>query len=581
MSLVNKLKFTVAKKLYIGFLSIIIFLGVLGGVSITKMNAINEKSTEIAENWLPSVKIINNINYLTEHILALEYSYTLEPDNNELNDIEENINNTFLSIDKALEEYEGYIILEEERKNYDELKEKWSKYKELHKSFIEIGSKMDIIKGAGNVNGERLIETIVQAEALFSDMQGNLDSLVKVNDDGAQKANKEGNKIFETASSITLIVSIGGLILSLAIAFFISRMISKPLELVTKNIKEVANGNLAIEPVSVKNKDEIGELAQALNEMTGSLGSLIRHVTQTSESLAASSEQLSASSEQTAQATEQITIAIQEVAVGSENQVNSASSAEQSVNEISRGMEQVAHSIQTVSDLSMVTNQKAEAGTVVLSETVDQMGIVQENVAQTANIITNLRERSKEIGTILDLISGIADQTNLLALNAAIEAARAGEHGKGFAVVADEVRKLAEDSSRATNNIHIVIQEIQREINQVSLSMDEGTKSLKSGMSKVYETGKSFNEITEMIEGITNQAQEVSAVVEAVNASTEEMVQMISDIATESIHSSKNTQNIAAAAEEQNASMEETSASSNVLSHMAQELQENISKFKI
>lgn len=581
MSLVNELRFTVAKKLYIGFLSVIVFLGILGIVSITKMNAINEKSTEITDNWLPSVKTINNINYLTEHILALEYSYTLEPDDNKLNNIEEKINNTFLSIDKALEEYEGYIILEEEQKNYDELSEKWSKYKELHKSFIEIGSKMDIITGAGNVNGERLIETIDQAEALFSDMQGNLDSLVKINDDSAKKSSEEGDKILETAYAITLIVSVGGLILGLAIAFFVSRVISKPLELVTKNIKEIAQGNLTIEPVSVKNKDEIGELAQSLNEMTGNLGSLIRHVTQTSEALAASSEQLSASSEQTTQATEQITIAIQEVAVGSENQVNRASSAEQSVNEISKGMEQVAHSIQTVSDLSMTTNQKAEAGTVVLSETVEQMGVVQENVAQTATIIKELRERSKEIGTILDLISGIADQTNLLALNAAIEAARAGEHGKGFAVVADEVRKLAEESSRATNNIYIVIQEIQQKINQVSLSMDEGTKSLKSGMSKVYETGKSFNEITEMIEGITSQAQEVSAVVEEVNASTEEIVQMISDIATESIQSSKNTQNIAAAAEEQNASMEEISSSSNALSHMAQELQENVSEFKI
>lgn len=577
----KKKRFLVSRKLYAGFLSVIIIMGLLGVVAIFSMNSINEKSIEITDSWLPGVEAINNINFLTERILTLEYRYAFESDQSVQKKIEEQMNSTFAEIDKTFEDYEATIISAEDRNNFDELKEKWSRYTELHKSVIQIGKKMDVINGAGSVDGKTLIATMEEADALFAEMQSNLDFLVLLNSEGAEKASKEGDEILSLAKTLILIIFVGGLIVGLTVAYVVARIISKPLILVTQTVKEVANGNLTIDPVKIKNRDEIGELADAFHTMVHNLANLIRRVSQTSEALAASSEQLLASSEQTSSATEQITSSIQEVASGSENQVNSAIAADQSVTEISKGMEQVAYSIQTISDLSITTNEKADIGQLVVSETVSQMGIVQEHVLQTATNINGLSERSKEIGSIVDLISSVSEQTNLLALNAAIEAARAGEHGKGFAVVADEVRKLAEESSKATDNIRNLIQEIQKEIGEVTISMNEGTKSVKSGIDKVNETGKSFNDIAKMIEEITTQTQEVSAIVEEVNASTEEMVQMMADIALVSKKSAGNTQHVAAAAEEQNASMEEIAASANSLSNMAQELQENVSEFKV
>lgn len=556
-------------------------MGLLGWVSISNMQNINGKTTEITERWLPSVQSINRISYLTENISSLEYKYIIESDPAKLANIENKLNNTIQEIDKVVKEYEAVISTEDEKKKFSILKDKLVKYQNLHKKFFELGSDVNIVQGTGNVNGIRIISTIGEADNMYTSIQVSLKELVDYNNKNAQQASKEADNVYK--SSFILIISFlaGAIILGLSIAFFASRTISRPLAIVTRNVKRVAKGDLTMDIIRLKNKDEIGELALAFNEMGTSLANLIRQVRHSSETVAASSEELLASSEQTSRATEQIASAIQEVANGSEIQVNGAMSANQAMQEISNGMEQVATSIQTVNDLSVHTNQKAQTGNIVVSETVSQMGIVQEQVQQIASIIHTLGSRSKEIGNIVDLISRVSEQTNLLALNAAIEAARAGEHGRGFAVVADEVRKLAEESNKATDNIRDLIVQIQKEIEQVTLSMDEGTNSVKSGIEKVNQTGRSFQEITELISNITFQAQEVSATVEEVNASTEEMVQKMSDIASISQQSAGNSQQVAASAEEQNASMEEITASANALSSMAQELQSNIARFTV
>ncbi|WP_420835854.1 methyl-accepting chemotaxis protein [Bacillus weihaiensis] len=272
---------------------------------------------------------------------------------------------------------------------------------------------------------------------------------------------------------------------------------------------------------------------------------------------------------------------MKEVAGGAENQVTRASEANRVIQEISTGMTQAAYSIQAVSDLTIATNEKATTGQGIVSQTVVQMKDVQQKVQLTSHAMNTLSNKSNQIGQILSLITNVAEQTNLLALNAAIEAARAGEHGKGFAVVANEVRKLAEQSGQAADEIKKVIDEMQKEVEHALKSMTAGINAVNEGILMVNKTGNSFEKIVEMVADVSSQSQEVSAIVEQVNASTKSMVDLIEDIANISVFSAGNTEEVAASVEQQNIIMTTVTSSSEELSQKALALQELVKRFRV
>lgn len=378
----------------------------------------------------------------------------------------------------------------------------------------------------------------------------------------------------------TIAVIAIAIVIGILIVFWIVRSITRPLKELMGSTEKIAGGDLS-EEIVIRSKDELGELSNSVNQMRINLRHLIGQLGINTDHVASTSEELSASAEQTSRATEQISTSIQEVALGSEKQVSSATEATEAAAEISRGMNQAASSIQNVADLTNTASNKAITGNTVVTQTVEQMNLVQQSVSQTAGVVNTLGEKSKEIGHIVELITQIATQTNLLALNAAIEAARAGEHGRGFAVVADEVRKLAEQSGDAAAQIRELIQEIQTEADKAVESMNDGTSIVQEGIKMVHLTGETFGDIVNSIERLAAESQEVSSIVEQVNVSSQSMVEMMEAVANIAEQSAGNTQNVAASAEEQNASMEEVASSAEALSKMAQELQEVISKFKV
>ncbi|MBP1932555.1 methyl-accepting chemotaxis protein [Ammoniphilus resinae] len=563
------MRITIGKKLVASFLVIAILIGISSFLSYTSLQKVDQSYSRIIDRdatmRFNAISIQLHVAQQTSNVRG--FLLTADPAN----------------LEAYIQSNEKVQQLVEESLQFQGLDEKIQQQLALLSTLNESykGSTDSVLEFAKD---DKVTATMLATNQVFpieNDMMEIADTLVQSQATTIQDHIAENGAFTQSTYRIQLILSVGAVILALIIGLTISRLISKPLGELSKASKRIAEGDLTGEDLKVKTRDEIRELAESFNQMKSNLHQLIRHVGDSVHQVTSSTEELMASSEQSSKATEQITIASQEVATGAENQVKSAQETVGIVNEISKGMNQVAAAIQSVADATSNANQEAFNGNQVLNETIKQMNVVQEKVESTAVVIDNLGEKSKEIGQIVTLITDVAAQTNLLALNAAIEAARAGEHGRGFAVVADEVRKLAEQSRDAAEKIGNLITEIQNESQNAIYAMNEGTQAVEDGMGHVHHTGESFKTITKMIEEVSVQSQEVSAIVEEVSASSSSMVEMIDAIAHISEQSASNTQYMASASEEQLASMEEISSSATSLAEMAEDLKRVINQFKL
>jgi methyl-accepting chemotaxis protein len=244
-------------------------------------------------------------------------------------------------------------------------------------------------------------------------------------------------------------------------------------------------------------------------------------------------------------------------------------------------MDQVLHAIESMAQLSASANEDAKFGTQTVSQTIEQMNTIQKTVEETAVVIDSLEGKSKEIDQIVEVMTQIASQTHLLALNAAIEAAQAGESGMGFAVVAGEVRKLADQSVKSADDIRELIGQVQAESSKAVNFMQRGTQVVQQGMDQVKQSGVAFDAIVSSIVDISTQSQAATAIVQEVNANSDQMVSMMDQVSLITQQSSDHTHTVAASVEEQTASMEEVSASATHLGSMAEELQQQLEKFKV
>ncbi|GLC90031.1 HAMP domain-containing methyl-accepting chemotaxis protein [Lysinibacillus piscis] len=379
--------------------------------------------------------------------------------------------------------------------------------------------------------------------------------------------------------NVTFIVTLGSIIVGFIFMLFMLKSIVSPIKQLQQSALKISEGDLTTF-IEVHSKDEIGQLGEAFIAMKLSLKKLIRNVDQSAQHVQSSAQNLSANAEQNIATSEQVAKAMQQVILSTDKQTTGIEQNALSVEEIARGVVEVADSATQVADLSGSAIQLAEDGGHTVAQTVNQMESIHTSVAQSNEMIQSLYSRTQEIGSILQIITAISDQTNLLALNAAIEAARAGEHGKGFAVVADEVRKLAEQSLHSTEQIAALITAIQQDTAQSVQAMGEASTDVQTGLQLTADTRQKFMNIVESLRNIAPQLEGISAASEEISAVVQEVAATAIDLSDHAKMNAASSEEVAASTEETLSSTQDIAAAAKDLLDMADELQNQVSFFK-
>lgn len=386
------------------------------------------------------------------------------------------------------------------------------------------------------------------------------------------------DRLFSTSLTI-FAVSI--VVFLIVLYWFINRQVAKPLLQLKQGIDKLVEERDLTKQIAIHRKDEIGSVASSLNRFIAELLGIIRTINDSALHVDDVSQQSSEKASEAKVAFNQVAASFQDVASGMDNQQHSAEESARAMEEMAIGIQRVAEASSTLAESSAEMAEYTEAGNGSIQKMMAQMSAIHHSVSHSTQIVNSLYSRSQEISHIAEVIASIASQTNLLALNAAIEAARAGEQGRGFAVVADEVRKLAEQSNAQASQIGRLIAEIQTETASAVSAMDEGTREVHTGISVAQDTGETFRKIETSTRFVADQIQEITAVAEEMSAATEQVTASIVELSTISKASASSASNAAASAGNQLESMRELSHSATDLSDLAKELRETVSKFRV
>lgn len=380
--------------------------------------------------------------------------------------------------------------------------------------------------------------------------------------------------------NISILLSVVGTLLVLVLSYFIAGSLTGNIRKLMDSMKKAENGDMTAK-VDVKSKDEVGALASSYNNMLENISKLVSNVSTSAEAIATSASMLENVSADTANTTREVASTVHEIARGAEEQASDAQNSAELIAGLSVKITEITEKTKNMIESANKAAVLNEDGANAMKQVKQKSDENNQFAGEVAFRISELNEKAGLIGKIVDAITAISSQTNLLALNAAIEAARAGEAGKGFAVVADEVRKLAEDSGKAASEIKSLISSVQDSSKNAVNAMSKAKVVVDSQTKMVDETEILFAHIAESVDGITNQIESVFTLITDINISKDKIVDSVQNISSVTEETAAASEEVTASTEVMTTAVEHVAISAKDLNNSANILKESISIFKI
>lgn len=531
-------------KLIGGFLVVALVAFFIGLGGYINLNRIDAGSIKIYRQIAQPLGDLTLLSADFQRLRVNSHKMVAEKDPDEQKDMVERAVELGAQIDKRAKAYEKTILGEDGKKQFADFSKTLAEFK------VQLEKLNGLIVAGNNAAASELLVDEYDRTARM--LQKAIEKLVETKMAQGKQVAEANNSLAKTASVVMMVLAVGGAVLAFVLGIFLARSIVRPVAALADDAQQIASGDLTVN-VRVGTRDEIGVLAEAFSSMAENLRSTIRQVADTSHQLTESSGRLLSTSERIASGAEEVVSQAQTVATAGE--------------EMAATSNDIANNCQNAAAGALDASTSASDGSVVVDKTVQAMGQIARRVHDTAATVSSLGQRSDQIGQIVGTIEDIADQTNLLALNAAIEAARAGEQGRGFAVVADEVRALAERTTRATKEISDMIRTIQGETRSAVAAMEEGVREVEQGTLEASKSGQALQSIMEQINTVSMQISQVATAAEEQTATTNEIsnnMHQITDVVQQTAHGAQ-----------------ESATSAAELTRLAEQLHQLVTRFKL
>ncbi len=533
-----------ARKLLISPFTAIIFLLIFGIVSYAgffrQKSALDDIVNNRYKNYQTCASILIDLREVHSNIYKLMSWISSNYDSKQILSFTEEQYATLKKVGNTIEQItKSSALTKEEKDRFLQTAEQIPKYQDLARQVLA----QDVATASILMN---------QTDDLFQIMTKNLNELLALETKLSSAQYSSAGNTFKMVLIVSALVFLAAVVLSFGITLVMKSIILAPITDTVNVIEDFARGDLT-RRINIVADDEIGGMAKQFNAFADKLHSTISQVAESSNEVLSAANTLDT-------ATTYMATGVEEAAM----QINSVASASE---EMSKTTSEIAHNCVVAVKSSEQASSSANTGQAVIDETIRVMNRINDRVKDSAEVIKNLGVRSDQIGEIVGLINDIADQTNLLALNAAIEAARAGEQGRGFAVVADEVRKLAERTSDATKEISETIQAMQTETKKAVSSMEEGVTEVSAGTSEAAKSGSALEEILLQINKVTSEINQIAVASEEETSATDEIA--------------ANIQQISIAMQETAARIQDNARASSQLADLSKKLQGVVGQFKL